>query len=347
MPELVGHDPVRRSFARLFLSLRTRAQVTQVRAAKELELGRATINRLEAAEDGVKLPRGLVGQMADLFGADDNERELLLALAAETRAGRSTPPWWQHDTNTFSPPWSSLYLSLEGSAERIRIHFTELVPQLLQERQYAQAIFAGPTGYLSAEEIERRVESRLDRQRMLDRSPPLLEAIGSQSALQRMVGGAEVMQQQLEHILAMTERANVIVRIIPFAAGVHAGMAASEFTLLDFPAAEITRTSGHDRTVGGGSPGGRNAGGRNVGGGNAEGCGVNGWACDVGAVSDMIAEPTLAYVESFTGAIYTQAAAEVKAYDAIWQDLENRALQPEETRALISKQCQELTRRAS
>ena len=56
MPDLVGHDPVRRSFARLFLSLRTRAKVTQDRAAKELELGRATILRLEAAEDGVKLP---------------------------------------------------------------------------------------------------------------------------------------------------------------------------------------------------------------------------------------------------------------------------------------------------
>ncbi|MCW2687998.1 MAG: helix-turn-helix domain protein, partial [Mycobacterium sp.] len=238
MPELVGHDPVRRSFARLFFSLRTRARVTQERAAKELELGRATINRIEAAEDGVKLPRNVVTDMARLFGCDDKEQQLLLGLAAETRNGRQQS-WWQDYSGSEVPAWFSLYLSLEGFAKHIRVHFGELLPGLLQDQAYARAVISVPPDYWSAEEVERRVESRLRRQQMLEGEPPVFEAIGSEGALYRMVGGDDVMGQQLKRILTLTERDNVTVRIIPFHAGVHAGMAASDFTLLDFPKTAI------------------------------------------------------------------------------------------------------------
>lgn len=313
MPELVGHDPVRRSFARLFASLRTRARITQEGAAKELDLGRATLSRLEAAEDGVKLPRGLVGQMADLFGADDKERQLLLALAAETRNGRQQS-WWQHYTSSEVPAWFSLFLSLEEFAERIRVHFGELLPGLLQVPAYARAVIGVPPDYESTEEVERRVESRGRRQQILDRTPPLFEAIGSEGALYRVVGGADVMRQQLERILTLTERDNVTVRIIPFEAGVHAGMAASDFTLLSFPDSAIV---------------------------GANGSGANGTGGSATA-NDSIAEPPLAYVETFTGAMYTQTAADVEAYDAVWRDLEGRALPPADSRALIKARRKEL-----
>lgn len=317
VPELAGHDPVRRSFARLFLSLRTRAKVTQDRAAKELELGRATINRIEAAEDGVKLPRALVTEMARLFGCDDKEQQLLVGLAAETRNGRQQS-WWQDYTGSEVPSWFSLYLSLEGFAERIRVHFGELLPGLLQGEEYARAVISVPAGYWSAEEVERRVESRLRRQKMLEGEPPVFEAIGSEGALYRMVGGSKVMAQQLERVLDLTERGNVSLRVIPFQAGVHAGMAASDFTLLDFPSTAI------------------------VGGvGNGIGANGNGGA---GIANDSIAEPPLAYVETFTGAMYTQTAADVEAYGGLWKDLEDRALGPEDSRALIAARRKELTR---
>ena len=314
---LVGHDPVRRSFARLFVSLRTRARVTQERAAKELELGRATINRIEAGQDGVKLPNRLVDQMADLFGADDKERQLLLALAAETRNGRQQS-WWRDYTSSEVPAWFSLFLSLEGAAERIRVHFGELIPGLLQDAQYAREVIGVPPGYETIEEVERRVESRLHRQRLLTEASVTFEAIGSEGALYRLVGGAGVMVEQLDRILALTERPNVVLRIIPFTAGVHAGMAASDFTLLDFP----TPTMANGNGVAGNS--------------NGNGSLV---------VNESVAEPPLAYVETFTGAMYTQTAADVEAYNAVWTDLENRALSPAESRALIEKRRKELMQR--
>jgi DNA-binding XRE family transcriptional regulator len=315
VPDLVGHDPVRRSFARLFFSLRTRAKVTQDRAAKELELGRATILRLEAAEDGVKLPARLADAMADLFGADEKERQLLLALAAETRNGRQQS-WWQNYTSSEAPTWFSLYLSLEGFAERIRVHFGgDLWPGLLQEPGYARAVISVPPGWESTEEVERRVESRLHRQRLLDGAPPVFEAIGSEGALYRMVGGADVMTRQLERILKLTKRDNVMVRLIPFEAGVHAGMAASDFTLLDFPETAITGVIS------------------NAANGNGS-----------ALANDSIAEPPLAYVETFSGAMYTQTAGDVKAYNAVWKDLEERALAPAESRALIEARWKEMMR---
>ncbi len=317
MPDLAGHDPVRRSFARLFHSLRTSARVTQEHAAKELELGRATINRIEAAEDGVKLSRALVGQMAELFGASDKERQLLLALAAETRNGRKQA-WWQHYTSSEVPAWFSLFLSLEGFAERIRVNFGELLPGLLQTSAYARTVISVPPGFWSAEEIERLVSSRLRRQQMLAGTPPVFEAIGSEGALHRMVGGKDVMKNQLEHILELAERDNVTVRIVPFDHGMHAGLAGSDFTLLDFPETGMFPSNGNGTTIN--------------------------WTGGLAVVNDTVAEPPLAYVETLTGAMYTQTAVDVQAYGAMWKDLESRALDRQESRALIEARLKEVMR---
>ena len=43
------------------------------------------------------------------------------------------------------------------------------------------------------------------------------------------------MAEQLKHLLEVTQRANVSVRILRWSAGVHGGMAASAFAMLDFP----------------------------------------------------------------------------------------------------------------
>jgi len=53
--------------------------------------------------------------------------------------------------------------------------------------------------------------------------------------LRRTVGGAEVMDEQYEHLLSMMELPNVTFQVVPFSVGSHAGMLGS-FSLLDFPA---------------------------------------------------------------------------------------------------------------
>ncbi|MGY1451741.1 DUF5753 domain-containing protein [Streptomyces sp. SS8] len=75
------------------------------------------------------------------------------------------------------------------------------------------------------------------RQGALIRSAPLsLWCILDEAALRRVVGGLEVMKSQLERLLEVAEEhGHVVVQVLPFEAGAHAGIDGS-FQLLHFPA---------------------------------------------------------------------------------------------------------------
>jgi hypothetical protein len=60
----------------------------------------------------------------------------------------------------------------------------------------------------------------MDRQQVLDRpEPPDLDVIVHEAALRMEFGGSAVARRQLEHLLRMSEREAVTVRVIPFKAG--------------------------------------------------------------------------------------------------------------------------------
>jgi hypothetical protein len=50
----------------------------------------------------------------------------------------------------------------------------------------------------------------------------------------RTIGGAEVMQEQLAHLVTMAARPNVTLQVLPLAAGAHPATT-GEFTILGFP----------------------------------------------------------------------------------------------------------------
>jgi hypothetical protein len=76
-------------------------------------------------------------------------------------------------------------------------------------RQPFFEMFPGPPS-----EIDRWVETRLLRQQVLTRDPPLqLQAVVDESVMRRGFGGETVMRQQLEHLSASSELPNVEVRI--------------------------------------------------------------------------------------------------------------------------------------
>ena len=237
MSDTVGSALLRRYIGRRFEMLRLRKGLTQEQAAKALERGRATISRIEDGDDNVRFREIDVKAMLELYEAQPDEVELLLALAAETRNGRRKS-WWHDYTETALPGWFGLYVSLEDSAKTIRQYEAELVPGLLQTPAYAEQVIRVPAGYIEEAEIARRVGVRIERQSLLTRPrAPHLSVILNEAVLRRPVGGGEVMREQLAHLVDVTHRAGVSVRVLPFAAGVHGGMAAcGPFTLLDFPA---------------------------------------------------------------------------------------------------------------
>lgn len=235
MTDTVGSALLRRHIGRRFAALRVRAGMTQEQVADALQRGRATIGRIEEGDDRVRFRDIDVKAMLELFDAPAKDAEVLLALTAETRNGKKKS-WWHDYTETAVPEWFGLYVSLEDSADTIRQYESELVPGLLQTRAYAEQVMSMPPGGLDADEVQRRVTVRLERQSLLTRPrAPRLEVVLNEAVLRRPVGDAAVMAEQLAHLQDVTRKANVAVRVIPFAAGLHAGAVASSFTLLEFP----------------------------------------------------------------------------------------------------------------
>ncbi len=232
---MIGSALLRRYIGRRFTALRLRAGLTQDQAAKALQRSRATLGRIEDGDDGVRFRDSDVKAMLELFDAAPEDGEVLLALTAETRNGRRKS-WWHDYTQTALPEWFGLYVSLEDGAETIRQYQSELVPGLLQTRAYAEQVNSVPAGYVDAEETQRRVNVRLERQSLLTRPrAPHLSVILNEAVLHRPVGGTAVTVEQFSHLLEATQQANVSVRVLPWSTGVHGGMGASAFTLLDFP----------------------------------------------------------------------------------------------------------------
>nr|MDT0658319.1 helix-turn-helix transcriptional regulator [Micromonospora sp. DSM 115978] len=237
MSDSIGTTLLRRHIGRWLVKLRVRAGYTQEAAAEALQRGSATIWRMEAGDSRIRFRDVDVNAMCDLYGVEPATRQRLLALTADTRAARKA--WWHDYTDSALPPWFGLYVSLEDAAATIRQYESESMPGLLQTQAYAEAVTRHPRGQIDEEEVGKRVGLRLERQALLNGArPPRLRFILNEAVLHRMVGGRQVMAEQLRHLMDTIDRHGVSVRVLPFECGAHGGMNSS-FSLLSFPTAPL------------------------------------------------------------------------------------------------------------
>src|SRR5580698_10194057 len=97
-----------------------------------------------------------------------------------------------------------------------------LVPGLLQLEEYARSIIMVVRGPKIPSRIEGLVELRTIRQeKVFSRSDIHLHFLIDESAIRRPVGGAEVMDRQIRHLLEVGQHDNVSISIIPFEAGFY------------------------------------------------------------------------------------------------------------------------------
>ncbi|MBV6702134.1 helix-turn-helix domain-containing protein [Kitasatospora aureofaciens] len=114
------------------------------------------------------------------------------------------------------------YARYEALAEQIRIFEIDVITGLLQTRAYATAIEMGYArqGGATPEQAEERIEFRLARQQVLERTPPpLLHAVLDESCLRRVIGGRDVMVEQLLHLEQLADRSNVVIQVAPYSLG--------------------------------------------------------------------------------------------------------------------------------
>lgn len=143
------------------------------------------------------------------------------------------------------PNWFDVFTNYERKATMISPYSALVVPGLLQTPDYARALLVGARVVDNVEEV---LERRLTRQQVLSGERPAeLWSLIKESALLDPIGGPAVMRAQLAHLLEMSERPNIVVRVVPREIGAHPGIDGS-FTLLDTPAGEVARSD----AVGGG-----------------------------------------------------------------------------------------------
>ncbi|GAA0950454.1 helix-turn-helix transcriptional regulator [Actinocorallia libanotica] len=213
--------------------MREGSGVSREAAADAIRATHSKISRLELGRSGFKR-RDLV-DLLNLYGvADPAERQSLLELARQ--AGE--PGWW-HRYQDVMPGWLEPYIGLEQAASAIRGYEVQFVHGLLQTEDYARAVASIGAVEVPGDEVERRVELRLERQRLLTApDPPLLRAVLDEAALRRPLGGRAVMRGQLEHLLELTERPSIHLHVVPFRVGAHPA-AGGPFTILSLPQPDL------------------------------------------------------------------------------------------------------------
>ncbi|TCP57446.1 helix-turn-helix protein [Tamaricihabitans halophyticus] len=155
------------------------------------------------------------------------ERDRLLGLNYEARK-----PGLLQQFGARLPEQLHVLADLEDHATEIADFQPAMVPGLLQTSEYARALSRG-SGH-PEDEIDDRVAARMARQALLDRVPEVKFTFFIHELVLRLpVGGDEVMSEQLHHLLRLAVRPKIHLRVVPIAAGAHAGIV-GQFKLLDF-----------------------------------------------------------------------------------------------------------------
>ncbi|GAA0501667.1 transcriptional regulator [Paractinoplanes deccanensis] len=213
--------------------LRLAKGVSREDAGYRIRASESKISRMELGRVSFK-PRDVTDLLL-LYGVDDREEhERLLELTREA----NSPGWWRSYGDVLDS-WFTNYLDLEQSAELIRTYEIQFVPGLLQTEAYASAVIRLAHHNPSRSEVERRAKLRMERKQILTRTDaPKLWAVLDEAVLRRLIGGREVLHEQILSLLDATENPNIRLQIIPFDSGGHAA-AGGAFSILRFPHEEL------------------------------------------------------------------------------------------------------------
>ncbi|GAA4874675.1 helix-turn-helix transcriptional regulator [Saccharopolyspora cebuensis] len=148
-----------------------------------------------------------VASVLTALGVPEVERDRVAAIArGAERTNWLAPvvPGAHHELTTL--------IEFERSAQRITEVATLVVPGLLQTADYARAVMAG----VPLAELETRVTLRIGRRDVLNRrGAPQFDVLVMELGLRNVIGGKDVMAEQLRQMQNMAARPNISIRVIP------------------------------------------------------------------------------------------------------------------------------------
>lgn len=217
----------RRRLGQELRRLRELKGMTAEEVAERLLVSQSKISRLENGRRSIS--QRDVRDLCGVYEVEDHRIvDSLMQMAKDSRQ----QGWW----HSFGDIPYSVYIGLETDAASLRVYDPQVVPGLLQTRQYAEALIAGALPETAAADIEKRVQVRVRRQERISaaENPLRLWTVLDEAALRRVVGNGSVMRDQLEHLVEQSQLPHVTVQVIPFEMGAHPGLN-GQYAILEFP----------------------------------------------------------------------------------------------------------------
>ncbi|MER5353809.1 helix-turn-helix transcriptional regulator [Kitasatospora sp. NPDC002551] len=199
--------------------LRERAGLTQREMAERLGYSEDLIG---AIERGRRTPRVEFLNAADeLLGAGG----LLKAIADDVMKAKIR-------VSTRHPAFSKAFTTEEAQSVEMNDWSTLDIPGLLQTEAHARALYEMRRPTLPDDMVEKWVAARMARQEVLTRTPlPLMSWVIDESVLRRPIGGWDIHEGQLRHLLKVGNVRGLELQVMPLERTHHAGMGGS-FILL-------------------------------------------------------------------------------------------------------------------
>jgi hypothetical protein len=160
-----------------------------------------------------------VASLLTLCLVTGDEKERLLELARES----DQVGWLQKYSADLTHQLRTL-INHETRATEITEFEPCFIPGLLQTEDYARALFER-SATVPPDQVGLRVKARTSRQSLFSRDRhPRFTFFVHEQAFQLPVGGPTVMSDQLHHLLQMSVRTYITIRVIPISLGAHAGV---------------------------------------------------------------------------------------------------------------------------
>ena len=221
----------RRQLGRYLRDMRQEAGMSIQNAARLIERGTGTLQRLEKGEAG-RIRTLDIQALCQLY---DTQEKLpgLLELAAAAASHDGDGMWWHEYGDAIRADFE-LYVSLEASASKLTVFRPDIISGLFQTPGYARTLDISYDPEASADSLDQRVDVRAKRQRIITRkrNPVHVDLVLDEAALRRVVGSPQIMAEQLRHLADLP--GNVSLAILPLASGYPLGLACGPFTILEF-----------------------------------------------------------------------------------------------------------------
>jgi transcriptional regulator with XRE-family HTH domain len=224
-----GATVAKRRLSRRLTELRHASGLTANHVCDLLGWGRGKVGRFEA--NMWKRPEmSDIRDLLRIYKVEEPERDELEQLAILARSR----PWWRDYPDVFE----NEFPGFENDAGRIRIFMPLLIPGLLQTRDYMEAHLR--FGSRPPTWRHRAMAARLRRQEVLDRNDgalPQVEAVITEASLMYRWGSRTDRRDQIEHLIELSARPNIDLRIQRFEDGPPQGMF-SPVNIFDMPGEE-------------------------------------------------------------------------------------------------------------